>query len=120
MGLLDHVIKRFQLSTQQQRPQYRADHPTDQQPRQTAQRALPQFGQGEHRVADHLDPRSLLPTTADDRITTGRLQADQFDEPGRDVGIRRDTAAFYQCLVAGQINHTDAGVIAAVENRTDQ
>ncbi|MNV03479.1 hypothetical protein D3C71_937490 [compost metagenome] len=120
VGLLNHVIERFQLPTQQQRAQYRADHTADQQPDETAQGALPQLGQGKHRVADHLDPCRLLPATADDRIAASGLQADQFDEPVRHAGIGRDAAALHQCLVVGQIDHADARVVTAVEDRADQ
>ncbi|MNN18349.1 hypothetical protein D3C81_1315560 [compost metagenome] len=71
-------------------------------------------------MADHLDPGSLLPATADDRITTGGLQADQFDEPVRNVVDRRNTCALNQVLVGLQIDHADARVVTAVENRADQ
>ena len=99
VGLLDHVIQRLQLPAQQQRAQHRAHRAADQQPAEAAQRALPQLGQREHRVADHLDPRGLLPATADERITTGRFQADQFDEPVRHVVDRRNAAALDDGLV---------------------
>ncbi|MNI29042.1 hypothetical protein D3C73_828470 [compost metagenome] len=120
MGLLDHVVQRLQLSAQQQRTQRRTDRAAEQQPAEAAERALPQLGDSEHRVADHLDPRRLLPATTDDRIPPCRFQADQLDEPVRHVGHRRNAVAFDQRLVVRQIDHADAGVIPAVENRTDQ
>ncbi|MNE69498.1 hypothetical protein D3C80_1652260 [compost metagenome] len=101
VGLLDHIVEGLQLPTKQQRAQYRADHATDQQPPQAAQRALPQLGQREHRVTDHLDPCGLYPTATDYRIAPGRLQANQFDEPVRHPGIGRNAAAFDQGLVVG-------------------
>ncbi|MNL54042.1 hypothetical protein D3C87_1773370 [compost metagenome] len=71
-------------------------------------------------MADYLDPRRLLPATADDRIAASGFQADQFDEPVRHAGIGRDAAALHQCLVVGQIDHADARVVTAVEDRADQ
>ncbi|MCY1439602.1 hypothetical protein D9M71_558450 [compost metagenome] len=120
MGLLDHVIEGLQLPAQQQRAQYRADHATDQQPPQAAQRALPQLGQREHRVTDHLDPCGLFPAATDDRIATGGLQANQFDEPVGHPGIGGDAATLDQGLAARDIDHADAGVITAVKDRADQ
>ena len=120
MGLLDHVIQRLQLPTQQQRAQYRTDHATTQQPPQAAQCALPQLGQCEHRVTDHLDPRGLLPSTTDNRIAASGFQTNEFDEPVRHMGIGRHAAAFDQGFIGGYIDHSDARVITAVKDRADQ
>ncbi|MNR11325.1 hypothetical protein D3C85_1276180 [compost metagenome] len=96
MGLFDHVIERLELAPQQQRAKYSTQCSTQQQPTQAAQGALPELGQGKHRVADHLHPCSLLPAAADDGIATGRLQADQSDEPGRHTVTVRHGAALDQ------------------------
>ncbi|MNJ16709.1 hypothetical protein D3C77_109750 [compost metagenome] len=88
MGLRHHVIQRLELAAQQQRAEHRTQGAAQQQPAEAAQGTLPKLGQGEHRMADHLDPCRLLPAAADDGIATGGLQADQANEPGRHtVGI---------------------------------
>lgn len=120
MGLLDHVVQRLQLPPQQQRAKHRTHRPAQQQPTQAAQGALPEFGQGEHRVADHLHARRLFPTATDQRVTTGRLQPDEFDEPVGHTVVVRNTAAFDDGFIGGQVHDADAGVIAAVEDRADQ
>ncbi|MCY1404924.1 hypothetical protein D9M71_201490 [compost metagenome] len=71
-------------------------------------------------MADDLDPGGLLPAAADDRITTGGLQADQFDEPVRNIVDRRNARALDQGLIGFHIDHADARVVTAVENRADQ
>ena len=71
-------------------------------------------------MADHLDPRRLLPATADQGVTTGRFQADQLDEPVGHAVVVGDATAFDDDLVVGHIDHPDAGVITTIENRADQ
>ena len=120
VGLFDHVIQRLQLATQEQRAEHRTHGAAHQQPTEAAQRALPQFGHGKHRMADHLDPRGLFPAATDQCIAAGRLQTDQFDEPVRHVAHRGGTVALDDGLVGLHIDHADTRVVAAVENRADQ
>ena len=96
VGLLDHVVQRPQLATQEQGAEYRTGRATQQQPTQAAQGALPELGNGEHRVADHLNARSLLPATADDGVAAGSFQADQAHEPARYTAGVRLVMALYQ------------------------
>ncbi|MNQ54906.1 hypothetical protein D3C85_689850 [compost metagenome] len=119
MGLLDHVVQWLELSTQQQRPQHGADRTADQQPAQATQCALPELGHGEHGMADHLDPGRLLPATTDQGIATGRLKANQLDEPTRHLTDLGRPAALDDGGVGLEVHHTDARVIATVEDRAD-
>jgi hypothetical protein len=68
-------------------------------------------------MADHLDPRRLLPAPADNRLAAGWIKPDGIDEPlGHALIVRRCTA-FDDHRVRRQIHHPDARVITAVENR---
>ncbi|MNJ37018.1 hypothetical protein D3C77_318230 [compost metagenome] len=119
MRLRHHVVQRLELATQQQGTEHRAQGTTQQQPAQAAQGALPQLGQGEHRMADHLNPRRLLPATADNRIATGSFKADQANEPRRyTVGISLGMP-LHQHGIGAQVDDLDARVVTTVENRTD-
>ena len=119
VGLLDHIVQRPELTPQQQGPEDRTRRPAQQQPAEAAQGALPEFGQGEHRVAHHLHARRLLPATADDGIAAGRREADHLHEPGRHaIGVGLG-GAFHQHLVIAQVDHADAGVVATVKDRAD-
>ncbi|MCY1539654.1 hypothetical protein D9M68_752510 [compost metagenome] len=74
VGLLDHIIQRAQLALEQQHAQADAEYATERQPQQDAERALPEFADGEQRMADHLQPRRLAPAVADDGIAAGGRQ----------------------------------------------
>ncbi|MNM75276.1 hypothetical protein D3C81_870590 [compost metagenome] len=119
MGLLDHVVQRSQLVAQQQGAEHGTGRATQQQPAQAAQGALPELGNGEHRVADHFNPRSLLPAAADDGIATGGFQADQVHEPARHTTRVRLGMALHQHGVGAQVDDLDAGVVTTVEDRAD-
>ncbi|MNN98960.1 hypothetical protein D3C81_2184870 [compost metagenome] len=69
---------------------------------------MPELGQGEHRVADHLDPCRLLPAAADDGVTSGGLKADQSNEPGRHAGRIRLSVTLHQHGVGTQVDDLDA------------
>lgn len=70
-------------------------------------------------MTDDLDPRRLLPATADKGVAASWLQADEVDEPLRHVAHLRDPTTLDDGLVGGQVDHTNAGVVAAVEDRAD-
>ena len=120
VGLFDHIVQRLQLPAQQQPTEHHADRTAQEQPAQATQGALPELGQGEHRMADHFYPCGLFPATADQRITTGRLQADQLDEPVGHAVVVGNTAALDDGFVGGQVHDADAGIVTAVEDRADQ
>jgi len=80
---------------------------------------LPEFGQGKHRVTDHLNPRRLLPATADNGIAAGRREADHLHEPSRHAAGIRLGGTLHQDLVIAQVHHTDACVVATVKDRAD-
>ena len=61
IGLLDHVLQRAQLALEQQHAQADAHEADQRQPQERRVGVLPQLGDGEIRVADHLDMGRLIP-----------------------------------------------------------
>lgn len=70
-------------------------------------------------MADHLDPRRLFPAAHDQRVATLGLEIHQAFEPAghRTLGMRLH--ALDQRLAALDVDHPDAGEVAAVEDRAD-
>ncbi|MNM79919.1 hypothetical protein D3C81_918670 [compost metagenome] len=119
LGLFDQRFERTQLPTQQPATEHGAEQSADQQPDQTAESTVPEFGQGELRIAQHFDPCRLLPAAHDQCVATFMTQIDQADKPSRHAfGLRRN-AAFYQHLLIVDADDADVAEIATVENRTD-
>ncbi|MNG95010.1 hypothetical protein D3C79_540330 [compost metagenome] len=119
VGLLDHVVQRPQLTAQQQCTKYRTRGTAQQQPAQAPQGTLPELGDGKHRMADHLDPRGLLPATADNGIAARRFEADQVHEPGRHASAIRLGMTLHQHGIGAQVDDLDARIVTTVEDRTD-
>ena len=120
LGLLHHIVQWPQLGAQQPATEDRTDQAAEQQPEQTADGTVPEFGQGELRMTEHFDPRGLFPAAHDQCITTLGLQVHQFTEPERYAfrcGIV--AAAFDDDLVIRNAYHADAGEVTAVEDRAD-
>ncbi len=103
VGLLHHLVQRLQLGAQQPATKDGADQPAGQQPGEAAQRAVPQLGQGELRMADHLDPRGLFPAAHDQRVAALGLEVDQLGEPGRHLLVLRVAVALDDDLASGML-----------------
>ena len=89
-GLSDHGVERTKLPTQQPATEHCAEQPAEQQPDQAAQCAVPEFGQGELRIAQHFNARHLFPAAHDQCIAALGTQIDQADEPaGNAFDLRR-------------------------------
>ena len=80
-GLIDHGVQRPQLGAQQPAAKQGADKSDQDQPHQTGNTAVPQFGQQELWIAQYLDPCGLLPTTHEQGIGPFGLQVDHANEP---------------------------------------
>ncbi|MNF56379.1 hypothetical protein D3C84_378630 [compost metagenome] len=107
------------MSAQQPATKHGTEQAAHQQPDQAAEGAVPEFGQGELRIAQHFDPCGLLPAAHDQRIAALGAQVDQFDEPARYAFGRGSGSALHHDLLVFDVDHADAGEIAAVEDRTD-
>lgn len=119
MGLAHHLVERAQLAAQQPAAKQQARRAAGQQPVEAAQGAVPQARQGELRMADHLDPRRLFPAAHDQRVATLGLEIHQAREPAWHRALVMRLHALDQRLAALDVDHPDAGEVAAVEDRAD-
>ncbi|MCY1208753.1 hypothetical protein D9M72_203880 [compost metagenome] len=118
-GLLHHVVQGAQLRAQQPGADQGADHAAEQQPGEAADGTVPELGQGELRMAEHLHARGLLPAAHDQRVAALGLQVDQAGEPARHLFTAGGGAAFGDHAAIGDAHHADAGEVAAVEDGAD-
>ena len=115
-GLFDQGVQRAKLPTQQPATEDGTEQPAYQQPDQAAKGAVPEFGQGELRVAQHFHARRLLPAAHDQRVAPLDTQVHQADEPPRYALDTPGNVTLYQYLLILDIDNANAVEVATVEN----